>query len=169
MKKTLLALSVAIACAAPVGAMADAGMPQQTHDYYVQQSGSVDGGIGSGNPRDSLETTQNPFQIVTCDGSAEHPCDFNALIIMVNRLIRLLLYLAIPLTLGMVLYTGWLYISANGETGQLEKAKKMFIPVLLGLFWIGASYIVVYTVLDKFVSKNLSDSSKDAINILKGN
>lgn len=121
--------------------------------------------IGSEKPSDSN------FQLVSCDGSAAKPCDFNALINTFSRLLKFLLYLAIPLTLGMILYTGWLYLTANGETGQLEKAKKMFIPVLLGLFWIGASYIAVYTVIDRFVSpdsnSNLQQSTKDAIKVLK--
>ncbi len=114
---------------------------------------TIDGGLGADDPRASN------FQLVTCNGTTV-PCDFNHLVLAFSRLLKFLLYLAIPLTLGMILYTGWLYLTANGETGQLEKAKKMFIPVLLGLFWIAASYIVVYTVIDKFVTNPNLDAIK---------
>jgi len=127
-----------------------------------------DGGIGSGDPR------LLPFQLVPCNGvktadGTGNECDFNQLIILANRVIKFLLYLAIPLTTGMILYTGWLYLTANGDTGQLEKAKKMFVPVIIGLFWIGASYILIYTVIDQFLNPNLSATSKNAIKILDSN
>jgi hypothetical protein len=136
---------------------------------YVQNS-PTDAGVGANDPRASN------FQLVPCSGVAKTvngvtspACDFNQLIILANRVIKFLLYLAIPLVMGMILYTGYLYLTANGDTGQLEKAKKMFIPVIIGMFWIGASYIVIYTVLDTFLSTNTSTSAKDAIKILKGN
>lgn len=124
---------------------------------------TADGGIGSND-----EKSAN-FQLIPCDGSAAHPCDFNMLIILANRLIKFLLYLAIPLVTGMILYTGWLYLTANGETVQLAKAKKMFVPVILGMFWIGASYIVIYTIIDKFVDPKFANSAKGAIKILDTN
>ncbi|HEU0081207.1 MAG TPA: hypothetical protein VFQ72_04300 [Candidatus Paceibacterota bacterium] len=125
----------------------------------VSAVSGTDGGIGSQDPRGAT------FQLIPCDGVTVE-CDFDAFVVGINRLLKFLLYLSIPLVLGMILYTGWLYLTANGESGQLEKAKKMFIPVLLGIFWIAAAYIVVYTILDKFVSEKFRESAKDSIKIL---
>ncbi len=153
----------------------------------LQQTGTQDGGQGSGNPADSeAQNSANQFRIVPCDGVQKYvldangkpttvldanskPCDFNQLVIAFNRILRYMLYLAIPLVTGMILYTGWLYLTANGDTGQLEKAKKMFIPVILGMFWIGASYIVIFELIKYFVNPSLTASTNSAIKILDPN
>ena len=128
--------------------------------YYVQNQ-SEDGGTGADNPR------ARNFQIVPCDG-VENPatkekeivCDFDMLIIGVNRIIKFLLFLSIPLVGGMILYMGFKYLTANGDPGKLASAKKMFVPVALGLFWVLAAYIVVYTILDKLVADRIGDKDK---------
>jgi hypothetical protein len=63
----------------------------------------------------------------------------------------------------MILYTGFKYITANGDPGKLADAKKMLIPVVLGMFWVFAAYLVVYTVLDNLVADEIGGVPKKDI------
>ncbi len=145
MKKTLTIIFVALfaSLALPFSAFAQ----------------NPDGGQGSGNPQEGT------FQLVPCD-NVRVPCDFNMLLVGFNRVLKFLLFLSIPLVMGMGLYTAFKFMTAGGDPGKLADAKKMFIPVALGLFWVLAAYIAVYTFLDKLVSEEISDEAKDAIEIL---
>lgn len=112
-----------------------------------------DNGIGSADPQ------EKGFQIVPCDG-VKVPCDFKALVATFNRVLKFLLYLSIPLVVGIILYTGFQFLTAGGDAVKLEKAKKMLIPVAIGIFWVLASWLVVNTILKTF----LSQETKDALN-----
>lgn len=141
MKKILIAvlgLAFAISVAAPSMALAQ--------------------DAANGDPRDA------GFQLVPCkmvlDKSTgqfkpDSECDFRKLMELANRIIRFLLYLSIPLVLGMIMYTAFTYLTANGDSGKVAKAKKMLVPVAIGLFWILAAYIVVYTLLDSLLKDTL--------------
>lgn len=117
-----------------------------------------DGGLG-GN-----QAEKKQFQIVPCDNVTVE-CDFNMLLVGINRVMKFLLFLSIPLVMGMGLYTAYKFMTAGGDAGKLADAKKMFVPVALGLFWILAAYIVVYTFLDKLVSEKFREEAKESINI----
>ena len=191
MKKTISALFVFLTLA-PLGVSAQVVLPTgiNTNDptllrassgnpTFTQQQ-SNDSGQGASDPRASN------FQLVPCNGAPAYQkdangqvkydssgkpipdttkvnCDFNQLIVMVNRIIKFLLYLAIPLVLGMILYMGFKYLTANGDPKKLADAKKMFIPVVIGLFWILAAYIIVYTVLDTFLAPTVGGIPKQDI------
>lgn len=113
----------------------------------------TDGGIGSTDPKNT------GFQIVPCDG-VKVECNFKALIATFNRILKFLLYMSIPLVVGIILYTGFQFLTAGGDAVKLEKAKKMLIPVAIGIFWVLASWLVVNTILKTF----LSQETKDALN-----
>lgn len=98
---------------------------------------------GTDNPADAS------FQLVPCSGT---DCDFQKLMVMFNRIISFLLYLSVPLVLGMIMYTAFKFLTANGDPGKLVNAKKMLVPVAIGIFWVLGAYVVVYTVLDKLIT-----------------
>jgi hypothetical protein len=114
-----------------------------------------------GNAGGSPDPKQSNFQIVPCDGVASSTnsslkeCDFNALLEMVNRVIKFLLYLSIPFVLAIIMYTAFLYLTSNGSEVKLAKAKHMLWYVFVGLFWILISFILVYTVLDKLLAGSI--------------
>ncbi len=127
----------------------------------------ADGGEGSGKPEDST------FQLVPCQGvdnpatsAVETECDFNMLLVGISRIMKFLLFLSIPLVMGMGFYTAFKFMTAGGDPGKLADAKKMFVPVVLGIFWVMAAYLTVYTFLDKLVNPDISGEAKEAINIL---
>ncbi len=118
---------------------------------------------GSADPKDSN------FQIVPCTGVEEKDangvvigkkCDFNSLVEMANRVIKFLLYLSIPLVLGIIVFTAFQYLTANGNPVKLDKAKHMIKYVIIGLLWILGSFILVYTVLDNLLSDNIKNDQQ---------
>ncbi len=125
-----------------------------------------DGGVASDDPSKGAS-----FQLVPCNGASKDAqgnptveCDFNQLLNMINRVIKFLLYLSIPLILGIIIYTAFKFLTANGDPGKLADAKKMLIPVAIGLFWVLAAYIVVYTVLDKLLADGTSSDARSIFN-----
>jgi len=74
---------------------------------------------------------------------------------MTNRVIKFLLYLSIPFVLGIIVFTAFKYLTANGNPAKLADAKRMLKYVIIGLIWILLSFILVYTVLDNLLSDNI--------------
>ncbi len=104
------------------------------------------------------------FQLVPCSGvdkvTGAETCTFKDLFTLANRIIKFLLYFSIPLVLGVIMYTAFKYLTANGDPGKLADAKKMLVPVALGLFWILAAYLIVYTFLDKVLDDSAGSATK---------
>src|SRR5674476_1464426 len=80
---------------------------------------------------------QNPSasRLVPCDNSAAHPCDWNALMALINNVINFILYfMAIPIAAIMFAYAGFLMVTAGGEAaGARTKAKSIFTNAVIGL------------------------------------
>ena len=87
-----------------------------------------------------------PKQLVPCDGSAASPCDFPALIHGVQHVITFLLVVAAPIASILFAYAGFLYLTAQGDTGQVSKAHSIFLTVFLGLVFALAAWLVVNTI-----------------------
>lgn len=159
---SLLYATVLAALIAPLSMLAQVMIPtvdpnapgtlraDSENPYWVQNQ-SIDGGIGADNPRASN------FQIVPCDG-VKVPCDFKAVVATFQRILTFLLYLSIPLVVGIILYTGFKYLTAGGDAYKLEEAKKMLIPVAIGIFWVLAAWLVVNTILKTFLSPDTKDA-----------
>lgn len=123
----------------------------------------ADGGIGSGDPNQS-----RTFQLVPCtgvksaDGSGKE-CDFADLLLLARRIIQFVLYIITPIVVGMVLYTGFKYMTAGGDAKLIADAKRMFTPIIIGVFFIFAAWILVYTVLDRLLATQIGDIKKEDI------
>ena len=78
----------------------------------------------------------------------ENPCDFNYLIKLINNIITFLLIdLATPLFALIIIYTGWLYLSAGENSGNITKAKSIFKNAIIGYVVALASWLIVKTIL----------------------
>jgi len=130
-----------------------------------------DGGIGSNDPNDS--NPQTGFQIVTCSGVIdERPgadprlqkeCNYAELLNTAKRLIQYIMYLVIPIVLGIVLFVGFSYLTAGGDSGKLTDAKKRIKPLILGIFFIFGAWLIVYTILDRLLVDAIGDIQKSSI------
>lgn len=145
---TLLSLPMFVS-AQFIPATVDSNAPGTLHadsnNPTLIQNQSTDGGTGADNPRASN------FQLIPCDG-VKIPCNFTAAVATFNRILQFLLYLSIPLVTGIILYTGFQFLTAGGDAMKLEKAKKMLIPVVIGIFWVLASWLIVTTIFKTFLS-----------------
>jgi hypothetical protein len=85
------------------------------------------------------------------DGSVKYdkPCDFNALMALVNTVINFILFkMVVPIAAIMFAYAGYLLITAGGETaGARTKAKSIFTNAIIGLIIAVAAWLIVSTIL----------------------
>jgi hypothetical protein len=87
--------------------------------------------------------------LVPCDNSAGQPCNFNALMTLVNNIINFILYyMAIPIAAIMFAYAGFLLVTAGGEAaGARTKAKSIFTNAVIGLILAVACWLIVKLIL----------------------
>lgn len=98
--------------------------------------------------------------LVKCDGvvtpgeeGRDVPCDFNALMGMVNSVIQWIFMLTVPVFVFMFAYAGFLYMTPN--PGNREKSNKMLWAALKGfaimlIAWFAVSTLVSWVVSDEF-------------------
>lgn len=94
------------------------------------------------------ECSRTGDKINTVTGNYSHPCDFNVLIGLINRLISFILVdLALPLFALILIYVAWLFLSAGGSSENVTKAKKIFFNVIIGYIIALAAWLIVKTIL----------------------
>lgn len=80
---------------------------------------------------------------IPCRGS---DCTFSDLFVLGNRILKLLVILAIPIAAGMFAYAGARMLSAGGNEEVIKDAKKVFYRVFVGFLFVLAAYLIVYTI-----------------------
>jgi len=86
--------------------------------------------------------------IVDSKGGYCNPCNFNSLLGGVNKFINfVLITLATPLFALILIYVGWLYLSAGGSSENVTKAKKILKNALIGYIIALAAWLIVKTIL----------------------
>ena len=71
--------------------------------------------------------------------------------ILIARLIRILLGTLGVVAVLIVIYAGWLYMSAGGDDTKVKKAKKILMNAVIGLVLILASYSIASFILGKLL------------------
>lgn len=72
--------------------------------------------------------------LVPCGHSGLPDCDFDMLIVMINRVVDfLILFIGFPIAAVVIAWAGVLLLTSGGSTGAIEKAKTMFGHVVVGL------------------------------------
>lgn len=94
---------------------------------------------------ESLVPCNNTF----ADGGIAQPCDFDALMDLVNTVIHFVLYdMVIPIAAIMLAYAGFMMITTGAEAaGARTKAKNIFTNVVIGLIIAVAAFLIIRTVL----------------------
>lgn len=91
--------------------------------------------------------------IVPCDGLKCTPCH---LLTLIKNLLEFGIEIIIVLSAILFAYAGWLYITAGGKPGSTERAKRVFIDVLIGLFLVIAAWLIVETLINVLTDGNIS-------------
>lgn len=85
---------------------------------------------------------------VKTDGTFADPCDFDMVMTLINNVITFLLFtLATPLFALILIYVGWLYLSDQGNSENITKAKKILKNALIGYIIALAAWLIVKTIL----------------------
>ena len=86
--------------------------------------------------------------LVTCDNSATQPCDFNALMGMINGIINFILYsMVIPIAAILFAFVGFEMVTSGGSSEKRGLAKKVFANVVIGLIIAMSCWLVVKLIL----------------------
>ncbi len=89
----------------------------------------------------------NPFPIVPqCPKTG---CGWPELSQLIQNLMNLLLYGAIPLAVIVILYGGFVILTAAGSETRFSKGKSAIIGAIVGLFIVFGSYILVILITTK--------------------
>ena len=80
-------------------------------------------------------------------GNAAGIADTAPLLTMTGKLLRVLLGLLGVIVLGFTLYAGWLWVTANGDSKQTQKATQMLVQVFGGTLILLASGIIAGAVI----------------------
>lgn len=97
-------------------------------------------------PEKFLSEDFKPQDVKACD-----------LMRLVNNLIQFAVQVAVMISAIMFAYAGFLYVTASASPSNLDKAKKLFGYVFLGLVVILVAWIVIDLVLTVFTGKGFGD------------
>lgn len=77
-----------------------------------------------------------------------NPCTFNNLVELVNNVIKFLLFsIATPLIALILMYTGYLYLTAGGSSSQTEKVRHILFNAVVGYVVALAAWLIVKTIM----------------------
>jgi preprotein translocase subunit SecY len=60
----------------------------------------------------------------------------------IEKAIKVVLVVAVPLTVLAIIYTGFLFVEAQGNSEKLTKAKKSLLYVIIGAFFLLGAYVI---------------------------
>lgn len=100
-------------------------------------------------PAISFAEPQPLGSLVPCDNSKEHPCGFNELLDMINKVIKFIIFkMAVPIAAIMFFYAGFMMVTAGGEIASARtRAKNIFTNTVFGLILVIAAWLIVRTLL----------------------
>jgi len=115
------------------------------------------------------DASQPGFQIVPCSGAVTGTdplggttgvtgCDYNALITTIQRIINLMLYASMFIAIILIVYAGFEWLTAGGDTGKVKTAIKIFKAVVIGMLIAFLSYAVVY-----YIAVTLKPNGTDSL------
>jgi len=97
----------------------------------------------------------NTGDIDTATGQYKNPCNFDFFMKLLNSIIKFLLFtIATPLVALIVMYTGYLYLTAGGSAGQTEKAKHILFNVVVGYIIALAAWLIINTIVTSLLPKD---------------
>ena len=85
--------------------------------------------------------------LIPCGGTGQPACTFDHLITLVQRVINFLIVdIAIPLSMVLFAWAGFLYMTAQGDPGKIKTGHTIFISVIWGLVIALAAWLIVNTI-----------------------
>jgi len=93
--------------------------------------------------------------LVLCGRPGQPVCDFNMLVITVNKFINFALTLiATPIMLFMLFKTAWEFFTAGGSTEQIKRAKQRLLAIVIGYVIALTAWLVIKTIIILLVGED---------------
>lgn len=111
------------------------------------------GGVGAITPYispEGQEIIDNGIVPTNCGKTinGEHKlCGFPQLIELIDRAIKFIFVLMLPITAIVFAYAGYLYLTSGGSSTKRDAAKKAMTNVIIGIIIVLAAFLVVRTIL----------------------
>ncbi len=109
----------------------------------------------------STNPNSSAFKIAVCDGPAgantAHdpkyvPCDFNAVMLLIQHLINIMMVVGVLVAILMFSYAGGLMVT--GKEKNISKAKSIFPKVFIGFIIMLSAWFIVYQALGWLASND---------------
>ncbi len=96
--------------------------------------------------------------LIVCSNPPDFPkeCDFDALMLLANHLITDLIILSTLFATAAFVYIGIKLLTAGGDKGAMESAKKSFKAVVTGFVVILVAWLLVYTITNALLDPGYS-------------
>lgn len=119
----------------------------------------------------SLVLAQVDRIVPKCDSSVPYAekdkwCDFAAFVQLLNNLLKWMVGISVPLATILIVYGGFIMITAPTDSGQRTKAKDIFWAAIVGLVAILAAYLVIDTILKQLTGKGISERPISSVTTL---
>ncbi len=95
--------------------------------------------------------------IVPCTGIDD--CNFGSLVTLAQNIITFLLYASSAIAAACFFFAGYLYLTANGNSGQITRAHNIFKNVVIGLIIALSAWLIVSTILKALVPADVANYS----------
>lgn len=86
-----------------------------------------------------------PF--IVCDGAFPDACEFSDVIQLIRNIINYLVVFSTVLASISFAWAGFLYLSSQGNTSQMDKAKGIFTKVAIGFAIVLSAWLIVDTLM----------------------
>ncbi len=134
-KKLFAYLLLAIIVFAPVFSFAQSGGTNPTFSGQTGLSGNPTGQNGlSGNPTGQTGLSGNPTgqNLVSSDGKIKNPISYNNINDFIKAILQGAIKIGIPIIALAIIYSGFLFVSARGNSEKLSEAKNALLYTCLG-------------------------------------
>jgi hypothetical protein len=80
-------------------------------------------------------------------------CNYADLLRAVSRITTFAVEdIALPFSIIVIIYAGWLYLTSGGGQAQLDKAHGMFVKIAWGILWILAAWLIVSLITNNLLT-----------------
>lgn len=122
-------------CSCPSGySSADVNTFNETRGFSSgsSSSGGTNGSSSSGSSTGSSSSTFN-YETTTSSGTINNPVSYSSLADLLNAIITWIRNIGLLLAPLLIVYGGFTYITAMGETAKITKAKQILLYAAIGL------------------------------------
>lgn len=92
-----------------------------------------------------LAWSPNEPIVPTCGDTG---CHFYDLVALINNLLSFFIWIAVPISILVFAYIGWLYMTSGDNAGKRSDANKMFVALGKGLLLVLAAWLIVSTIMN---------------------